>query len=119
MGRLEDCGESLRRGASTKRGDEPEERPEGRMGSDSGAAVMRRSFVELALHRARSGSGSRPAVQERRTWSLPVSDLLAVVQSTPFVVVGGVATRRGWPRQWRVSGARRMACRSSTCLIWY
>jgi len=60
---------------------------------------LRKSFIALALRRARPGSGSAPGFHRRRTWSLPVSDLLAIIRRTPFVVVGGVATRLYMPER--------------------
>ena len=55
-------------------------------------AARRRLYVTLALKRAHAGSGSGPEILWARTWRRPVFDLRAIV-TTPFVVVGGVATR--------------------------
>ena len=60
---------------------------------------VRRSFIALALRRARPGSGSASSFRARAGWSLPVSDLRAIIQRTPFVVVGGVATRLYMPER--------------------
>ncbi|MEW6752778.1 MAG: hypothetical protein AB1505_17635 [Candidatus Latescibacterota bacterium] len=56
-------------------------------------AAVRRFFVAMARRRARPGSGTAATLRARRSWSLPVSDLLNLIRHTPFVVVGGVATR--------------------------
>ncbi|MFH1603097.1 MAG: nucleotidyltransferase domain-containing protein [Pseudomonadota bacterium] len=61
--------------------------------------VPREAFIELALRRARPGSGSAPGFRARRTWSLPVSDLRMIIRRTSFVVVGGVATRLYMPER--------------------
>lgn len=58
--------------------------------ADSG--VRRRLYITLALKRVRPGSGSSPDFLRSRTWKHPVFNLASVV-TTPFVVVGGVATR--------------------------
>ena len=55
-------------------------------------AARRRLYVTLALKRAHAGSGSGPETLWARTWRRPVFDLRSIV-TTPFVVVGGVATR--------------------------
>ena len=60
---------------------------------------LRKSFIALALRRARPGSGSASSFRAQRGWSLPVSDLRAIIQRTPFVVVGGVATRLYMPER--------------------
>ena len=60
---------------------------------------LRRSFIALAQRRIRPGSGSSEAFRARRTWSLPVSDLLGLIRRTPFAVLGGVATRLYMPER--------------------
>lgn len=59
----------------------------------------RSAFISIALRRAGKGSGSTAAFRARRTWSLPVSDLRRLIKRTPFVVVGGVATRLYMPER--------------------
>ena len=55
-------------------------------------AARRRLYVTLALKRAHPGSGSGPETLWARTWRHPVFNLRTIT-TTPFVVVGGVATR--------------------------
>lgn len=55
-------------------------------------AARRRLYVTLALKRAHPGSGSGPETLWARTWRHPVFDLRTIT-TTPFVVIGGVATR--------------------------
>ena len=55
-------------------------------------AARRRLYLNIALKRAHAGSGSSPETLWARTWRRPVFDLRSIV-ITPFVVVGGVATR--------------------------
>jgi hypothetical protein len=52
----------------------------------------RRLYLSLAQKRVRPGSGSRLELLQSRTWRSPVFPLSSVI-STPFVVIGGVATR--------------------------
>ena len=62
-------------------------------------AGQRKTFIALALRRARPGSGSAPGFRARRTWTLPVSDLRTIIRRTSFVVVGGVASRLYMPER--------------------
>ncbi len=56
------------------------------------AAWRRHLYLTLIRKRVRPGSGSSQEFLRARTWRIPVFDLRALVQ-TPFVIVGGVATR--------------------------
>jgi len=63
------------------------------MASDLADPTARRRFYLMLIRkRARPGSGSSLEMLRRRTWRLPVFPLESIVQ-TPFVIVGGVATR--------------------------
>ncbi len=61
--------------------------------------MAHRAFIDMAMRRARPGSGSTAEYRLQRTWTLPVSDLSQIIRSTPFVVVGGVATRLYMPER--------------------
>ena len=55
-------------------------------------AARRRFYLNFIRKRVRPGSGSSLEMLRSRTWRLPVFPLKSIAQ-TPFVVVGGVATR--------------------------
>ncbi len=55
-------------------------------------AVRRHFYLSFTRKRVRPGTGSSLEMLRSRTWRLPVFALKSIVQ-TPFVVVGGVATR--------------------------
>jgi len=59
----------------------------------------RKIFVTLARKRAKKGSGSSHFFLNKRTWTLPVTDIRRFLASIPFVVVGGVATRLYMPER--------------------
>lgn len=61
-------------------------------------ARRRKVYIEIALRRCRPGRGSSLAFLRSRTWSHPVSDLRTIIQ-TPFVIVGGIATRLYMPER--------------------
>jgi hypothetical protein len=54
--------------------------------------VRRRLYIDLARRHVRPGSGSSLQLLRSRTWRTPVFPLTTLTE-TPFVVVGGVATR--------------------------
>ena len=54
--------------------------------------TRRRAYIRIAQKRLRPGTGSNLEMLRSRTWRLPVFPLKSIAQ-TPFVVVGGVATR--------------------------
>ena len=55
-------------------------------------AIRRRFYLAFTRKRVRPGTGSSLEMLRSRTWRLPVFSLKSLVQ-TPFVIVGGVATR--------------------------
>jgi len=55
--------------------------------------MWRKKFIATALKRTKPGSGSSIEFLNRRTWMNSVTDLNKLLQQTPFVIVGGVATR--------------------------
>jgi hypothetical protein len=61
--------------------------------------VRRKLYLEIALRRCRPGTGSSVEFINRRTWNRPVSNIKAILQKTPFVVVGGIATRLYMPER--------------------
>src|SRR5688500_9853783 len=62
-------------------------------------AETRKQYLAIALRRARPGSGSHPTALQARTSVYPVFDLSALILHTPYVVVGGVATRLYMPER--------------------
>jgi hypothetical protein len=61
--------------------------------------IRRKQYIALVQKRVRPGSGSSLAFMQSRTWAYPVADLNRIIQKTPFVVVGGVATRLYMPER--------------------
>jgi hypothetical protein len=59
----------------------------------------RKLYIEIALRRCRSGSGSSQEFLKKRTWNHPVTNLKKIIQNTLFVVVGGIATRLYMPER--------------------
>ncbi len=59
----------------------------------------RKLFIEIALRRCRPGSGSSREFLQKRTWRRPVTNLKSLTEQTPFVVVGGIATRLYMPER--------------------
>lgn len=62
----------------------------------------RKWYLALARRRACSGSGSHIRLLQARTAVYPITDLQTVIKRTPFVVVGGVATRLYMPERMTV-----------------
>jgi hypothetical protein len=61
--------------------------------------ARRKSYIDLAKRRVRRGSGSSKTFLARRTSKGRPSMLSDVFKKTPFVVVGGVATRLYMPER--------------------
>jgi hypothetical protein len=59
----------------------------------------RKLFIEIALRRCRPGSGSSREFLLKRTWKRPVTNLNNLIKETPFVIVGGIATRLYMPER--------------------
>lgn len=59
----------------------------------------RKLYIQIALRRCRPGSGSSVEFLRKRTWNRPVTDIKAIIKQTPFVVVGGIATRLYMPER--------------------
>ncbi|MDY6806270.1 MAG: hypothetical protein SXA11_21035 [Cyanobacteriota bacterium] len=59
----------------------------------------RKLFIEIGMRRCRPGSGSSREFLQKRTWKRPVTNLKSLIRQTPFVVVGGVATRLYMPER--------------------
>ncbi|WP_293144721.1 MULTISPECIES: hypothetical protein [unclassified Microcoleus] len=59
----------------------------------------RKLYIEIALRRCRPGSGSSLEFLRKRTWNRPVTNIKAIIKQTPFVVVGGIATRLYMPER--------------------
>ncbi|MEG3892001.1 MULTISPECIES: hypothetical protein [unclassified Microcoleus] len=53
----------------------------------------RKQFIALVLKRVKPGSGSSLEFLDTRTWNYPVTDIRSIIQTTPVVIVGGIATR--------------------------
>lgn len=60
---------------------------------------LRKQFITLVRKRVQPGSGSRLEFLNTRTWNYPVTDIRSIILTTPFVVVGGVATRLYMPER--------------------
>jgi hypothetical protein len=65
-------------------------------------AQARKRYLALAQRRAQPGSGSQQDFLRTRTAMFPVFDLRSIIKQTPFVVVGGVATRLYMPERMTV-----------------
>src|SRR5262245_48804828 len=61
------------------------------------ARGRRHFLIEMALRRARPGTGSSMAFYRRRDWSPLSVDLSSI--KTPFAIVGAVATRLYMPER--------------------
>lgn len=59
----------------------------------------RKLYIQIALRRCRPGSGSSVEFLRKRTWNRPVTNIKAIIKQTPFVVVGGIATRLYMPER--------------------
>lgn len=62
-------------------------------------ARWRKQFIALVMKRVRPGTGSSLNFLNQRTWMFPITDLKAILKRTPFVIVGGVATRLYMPER--------------------
>ena len=62
-------------------------------------AERRAQYIALAQRRVRPGSGSSTAYLRRRTTVQPLFDLRQVIRKTPFLLVGGLATRHYMPER--------------------
>jgi len=56
-------------------------------------ANHRKLFIELAKKRVKPGSGSSIDFLKSRTWNYPTVNIHHFIKLTPFVLIGGVATR--------------------------
>lgn len=65
----------------------------------SSPAELRKQYIDLARRWVRPGSGSSQLFLRERTVMQPVPDLRAIIRETPFVLVGGIATRRYMPER--------------------
>jgi len=62
-------------------------------------ATRRKLFINLIKKRVKPGTGSSLEFLDRRTWTYPVANIQSIIQKTPFVVVGGIATRLYMPER--------------------
>ncbi len=62
-------------------------------------AHRRRQFINLVMKRVQPGTGSGLYFLNKRTWTAPVTDIKTLITQTPFVVVGGIATRLYMPER--------------------
>ncbi|OQY58311.1 MAG: hypothetical protein B6245_12500 [Desulfobacteraceae bacterium 4572_88] len=62
-------------------------------------ARRRREYLAIALRKAKPGSGSHHSFLRKRTLTHIVTDPGKILHRTPFVVVGGVATRLYMPER--------------------
>ncbi|MGC1197664.1 MAG: hypothetical protein WA882_12280 [Geitlerinemataceae cyanobacterium] len=59
----------------------------------------RQLFINIIQKRVKPGTGSSLEFLDRRTWIYPVSDIQSIIKKTPFVIVGGIATRLYMPER--------------------
>lgn len=62
-------------------------------------ARRRRQYLALALRKAKAGTGSHRRFLRKRTLTYSVTDLRQILHKTPFIIVGGVATRLYMPER--------------------
>ena len=62
-------------------------------------AAKRKTLIRMALRRVKAGSGSHVAFLRDRTLKNEIADLNRIFFKTPFVIVGGVATRLYMPER--------------------
>ena len=53
----------------------------------------RKQFIKLVMKYVKKGSGSSIECLNSRSWTYPVANLNELIKQSPFVIVGGVATR--------------------------
>lgn len=63
------------------------------MFEQSPIAVRRKEYLALAKRRGRPGTGSRPFVEQKRSFVQTAPDLQAIFKKTAYLVVEGFATR--------------------------
>jgi len=62
-------------------------------------AIRRKHFIALVMKRVQPGTGSGLDFLEQRTYMQSVIDLKTIISKTPFVIVGGLATRLYMPER--------------------
>ncbi|MBI3971630.1 MAG: hypothetical protein HY332_10115 [Chloroflexi bacterium] len=62
-------------------------------------ATRRKAYIALIQKRVRPGSGSHISTLQTRTTRQRVMDLRQLIRQTPFVLVGGIATRLYMPER--------------------
>jgi hypothetical protein len=62
-------------------------------------APKRKAFIHLAKKYSKPGSGSHLSILKKRTWNFILPNLKQIITRSPFVVVGGVATRLYMPER--------------------
>lgn len=62
-------------------------------------AHRRRQFINLVMKRVQPGTGSGLDFINKRTWTYPVTNIKALITQTPFLIVGGLATRLYMPER--------------------
>lgn len=67
--------------------------------TDKARRAARRALLQIALRRARPGTGSSAPFLERRTAVQPVPDLHTVLGDRPWALVGGLALRAYMPER--------------------
>ena len=61
--------------------------------------LKRKHFLALVKKRVKAGCGSSLSFLYQRNWSLPVSNIRAIIDPLPFVIIVGVATRLYMPER--------------------
>ncbi|KKI99043.1 hypothetical protein [Prochlorothrix hollandica] len=62
-------------------------------------AAKRKALIQLISKYINPGSGSSIQFLKQRTWQLPMITLQQIIPNSPFVIVGGVATRLYMPER--------------------
>lgn len=57
------------------------------------AIYRRKKLIEIVKRNVKPGSGSGIEFLKSRTWRNPITDIKSIIKQTPFVIIGGVATR--------------------------
>ena len=57
------------------------------------AVFRRKKLIEIAKKKAKFVCGNNGHFLKTRTWNYPIADITSIIKQTPFVIIGGVATR--------------------------
>ena len=66
------------------------------------AIHRRKQYIEIALKRAKSGSGSAQGFVKARTLKCSVTKIRKIIKNTPFLIAGDLATRLYMPERMKL-----------------